>query len=148
MYTIQEVSQKTGLTAHTLRFYEKEGLLGAVKRSESGFRQYTDDDLDILSGICCLKNTGMSLREIARFLELSREGDSTLRQRVELLEAHRKKVLTQMEQMQTHLEKVTRKLACYTEMLRLYESRSSMIPEDFAAKEDNSTSSPGRTAHP
>lgn len=126
MYSIQEVSQKTGLTAHTLRFYEKEGLLGSVERSESGFRQYTDDDLEVLGGICCLKNTGMSLREIARFLELSREGDQTLRQRVDLLEAHRNKVLAQMEQMQTHLDKVTRKLDYYTEKLRAYEGPGKM----------------------
>ena len=125
MYSIQEVSEKTGLSAHTLRFYEREGLLGSVERSKSGFRQYTDEDLEILSGICCLKHTGMSLREIARFMELSREGDQTLRQRVALLEAHRNKVLAQMEQMQSHLDKVTRKLSCYTERLRAYEGSGS-----------------------
>ena len=122
MYSIQEVSRKTGLSTHTLRYYEKEGLLGLVERSRSGFRQYTDADLEVLSGICCLKNTGMSLQEIARFLKLSREGDSTLQERVELLQAHREKVLARMEELQTHLDKVTGKLNIYSEKLRAYES--------------------------
>ena len=95
-YSIQEVSEKTGLSAHTLRYYEKESLLPGVERSSSGFRQYSDADLELLGGICCLKNTGMSLREIARFMQLTKEGDSTLRQRCGLLEAHRGKVLARM----------------------------------------------------
>ena len=64
MYSIQEVSQKTGLSAHTLRYYEKEGLITGVERSRGGFRQYTDEDLEALGLVCCLKNTGMSLQEI------------------------------------------------------------------------------------
>ena len=123
MYTIQEVSRKTGLSAHTLRFYEKEGLLGLVERSPSGIRQYSDADLELLGGICCLKNTGMSLREIARFMQLAQEGDSTLRERVALLQSHREKVLARMEEMQSHLEKVTGKLRCYSEKLEAYENR-------------------------
>lgn len=123
MYSIQEVSKRTGLTAHTLRYYEKEGLLPGVERSPSGIRQYSDGDLEVLSGICCLKNTGMSLREIARFMQLIRDGDDTLRQRVELLRAHREEVLARMEEMQSHLDKVTRKLAVYSEKLQAYEGR-------------------------
>ena len=123
MYSIREVSEKTGLSAHTLRFYEKEGLLSRVERSSSGIRQYSDADLELLGGICCLKNTGMSLREIARFMQLSQEGDCTLRERVALLRAHRDEVLARMEEMQSHLDKVTRKLDCYSEKLRVYEAQ-------------------------
>ena len=71
MYSIREVSEKTGLSAHTLRYYEKEGVLRGVDRSQGGFRQYTDDDLESLGLVCCLKNTGMSIQEIARFMELT-----------------------------------------------------------------------------
>ena len=122
MYTIREVSEKTGLSAHTLRYYEKEGLLGLVDRGPSGFRQYSDEDLEVLGGICCLKNTGMSLQEIARFLALSRQGDRTLRQRMEMLRAHRDKVLARMAEMQNHLDKVNAKLARYGRMLEDYET--------------------------
>ena len=121
-YSIQEVSEKTGLSAHTLRYYEKEGLLPGVERSSSGFRQYSDADLELLGGICCLKNTGMSLREIARFMQLTKEGNSTLRQRCALLEAHRGKVLARMAEMQSYLDKVTRKLNWYCERLKDYET--------------------------
>ena len=121
MYSIQEVSRKTGLTAHTLRYYEKEGLIPGVERSQGGFRQYTDEDLERLGLICCLKNTGMSLQEISRFMALAREGDQTLRERCELLKKHRDTVIARMEEMQRHLEKVTWKVNYFTEKLAEYE---------------------------
>ena len=123
MYTIREVSEKTGLSPHTLRYYEKEGLLSDVERSSGGFRQYTDEDLEALGLICCLKNTGMSLQEITRFVELTRGGDQTLKGRVELLRVHRENVLARMEQMQKYLDKVTWKLNYYSERLKQYEQR-------------------------
>ena len=123
MYTIREVCEKTGLTAHTLRYYEKEKLLPNVGRSAGGFRQYTDEDLETLGLICCLKNTGMSLQDISRFMALTREGDQTLRQRYELLVRHRETVLERMEEMQKHLDKVTWKVNFYSEKLREYEGK-------------------------
>jgi len=123
MYTIQEVSRKSGLSAHTLRYYEKEGLLRSVERSHGGIRQYTDEDLEALGLICCLKNTGMSLQEIARFMALTREGDQTLRERVSLLEKHQKRVIARMEEMQKHLDKVTWKLHFFSDKLQDYEQK-------------------------
>ena len=122
MYSIQDVSNKTGLSTHTLRYYEKEGLISGVERTQGGFRQYTDEDLERLGLICCLKNTGMSIQEIARFVQLTHEGDHTLEERVELLRAHRERVLERMEEMQKHLDKVTWKLNFVTEKLRVYEA--------------------------
>ena len=123
MYSIQEVSKITGLSAHTLRYYEKEHLITGVERSQGGFRQYTDEDLEALGLICCLKNTGMSLQEIARFVELTREGEHTLRERVELLREQRDNVIQRIEEMQKYLEKVNCKLNCFTEKLEAYESQ-------------------------
>ena len=123
MYSIQDVSKKTGLSAHTLRYYEKEGLIAGVERTQGGFRQYTDEDLEALGLICCLKNTGMSLQEISRFVNLTREGEQTLRERVELLREHRESVIARMNEMQKYLEKVTWKLNFFTEKLRAYEAR-------------------------
>ena len=99
MYTIREVSQKTGLSAHTLRYYEKEGLIDGVARTGGGLRQYTDEDLEVLGLICCLKNTGMSLKRILRFMELTRKGDHTLKERVELLRSHRESVIAHIREM-------------------------------------------------
>ena len=123
MYTIQDVSKKTGLTAHTLRYYEKEGLITGVERSQGGIRQYTDEDLERLGLIRCLKNTGMSIQEIARFVQLTHEGDHTLEERVELLREHRERVLERMAEMQEHLDKVTWKLNIFSEKLRAYQEK-------------------------
>ncbi len=69
-YTIKQVSERTNLSAHVLRYYEKEGLLFNINRSTSGIRSYTEDDLEWLGLICCLKNTGMSLiQEMNKHLE-------------------------------------------------------------------------------
>ena len=124
MYTIQDVSEKTGLTAHTLRYYEKEGLLTGVERSRGGFRQYSDEDLERLGLICCLKNTGMSLQEIARFVALTNEGEQTLRERVEMLREHRESVIARMDEMQRYLDKVTWKLNFFSGKLKEYEARN------------------------
>ena len=123
MYSIQEVCRKTGLTAHTIRYYEKEGLLTGVARSAGGFRQYSEEDIEWLGLICCLKNTGMPLQEIARFVQLAHQGDRTLEERVELLKEHREKLIARMEEMQKYLEKVTWKLNFFSEKLRAYEAR-------------------------
>ena len=122
MYSIQDVSLKTGLSAHTLRYYEKEGLISGVGRSQGGFRQYTDGDLERLGLICCLKNTGMSIQEIARFVRLTHEGDHTLEERVALLRAHRDQMLERMAEMQKYLDKVNWKLDFFTEKLHAYEA--------------------------
>jgi len=121
MYSIHEVCARTGLTAHTLRYYEKEKLLPSVSRSAGGFRQYSEEDLDTLGVICCLKNTGMSLKDISRFMALAREGDQTLRERSKLLKQHRDTVIARMEEMQKYLDKVTRKVNYYSERLAEYE---------------------------
>ena len=122
MYSIQEVSKRTGLSAHTLRYYEKEGLISGVQRTPGGFRQYSDEDMEALGLICCLKNTGMPLQEIARFVALTRQGNHTLAERVEMLRSHRENVLSRMEEMQKHLEKVTWKLNFFTQKLEDYQN--------------------------
>ena len=121
MYSIQEASKKTGLSAHTLRYYEKEGLLSSIERTAGGFRQYTDEDMESIGLICCLKNTGMPLQEIARFVQLTHEGEGTLKERVELLRTHRENVISRMEEMQKYLDKVTWKLNYFSEKLSAYE---------------------------
>ena len=121
MYSIHEVCARTGLTAHTLRYYEKEKLLPNVSRSAGGFRQYSEEDIEALGTICCLKNTGMSLQDISQFMALAREGDQTLRERCELLKKHRDAVIARMEEMQRYLEKVTWKVDYFTEKLAEYE---------------------------
>lgn len=124
MYTIQEVSRKTGLSAHTLRYYEKEGLLAGVERTQGGIRQYSDEDLEALGLICCLKNTGMPLQAISRFMKLTQKGEFTLKERVELLREHKDNVQAHIDELERYLEKVSQKLQHYTDMLNAYETRT------------------------
>jgi DNA-binding transcriptional MerR regulator len=113
-YTIKQVSEKTALSPHVLRYYENEGLLPSISRSRNGIRRYTEHDLEWLGLICCLKNTGMSIKQIRVFVELSLEGDKTLKQRVEMLKEHKRLVEARIAEMQAHLEKVTKKIGKFS----------------------------------
>jgi DNA-binding transcriptional MerR regulator len=123
-YTIKQVSEKTSLAPHVLRYYEHEGLLPSVGRSRSGIRRYSENDLEWLGLICCLKNTGMSIKQIKNFVEMSMAGDKTLKQRCELLEEHKKTVETQIQEMQKHLRKVTLKIEKFTKQYQDYAGRT------------------------
>ncbi|MCE5343824.1 MAG: MerR family transcriptional regulator [Eubacteriales bacterium] len=113
-YTIKQISEKTSISPYVLRYYEKEGLLPHVSRSDNGFRFYSEEDLEWLGLICCLKNTGMSLKQIKAFVDLSAEGKDTLKQRCEMLVEHKRNVENQVQEMQKQLEKVSRKIVCFT----------------------------------
>ncbi len=120
-YAMKDVIEKTGLSAHTLRYYEKQGLLPAIERTQGGIRIYSDADLETLGLICCLKNTGMSLAEIAHFIRLTGEGPHTLRDRCEMLEKHQQAIREHIAEQQKYLEKVTCKIKCFSEKLEEYE---------------------------
>ncbi len=96
-YTIKDASQKTGLTIPTIRYYETEGLLPYVKRSETGNRMFCDDDIEWLNLICCLRSTGMPVRYIKKFIGMCLEGDSTIDNRLEMLTEHEKYINEQLE---------------------------------------------------
>jgi DNA-binding transcriptional MerR regulator len=119
-YTIKQVSEKTSLPPHVLRYYENEGLLPSVARSRSGIRRYSENDLEGLALICCLKNTGMSIKQIKNFVELSVEGEKTLKERCDLLREHKRHVEDQIREMQKHLEKVTGKIEHFTRQYEKY----------------------------
>lgn len=125
-YSVKTVAQKTNLSPHVLRYYEKEGLLPHIARSKSGIRRYTDADLEWLGLICCLKNTGMTIKQIRDFVNLSQQGPETLKARCELLLAHKKEVEVHIEEMNRHLEKVSHKIAYYTEQYEAYSKEKTL----------------------
>ena len=83
-YTIQQVSKMTRIPATTLRYYDKEGLLPFLERTESGYRRFSDVDLASLQIVQCLKSARLSIEEIRQFSEWVHEGDSTLQKRLDL----------------------------------------------------------------
>ncbi|MGB2579464.1 DNA-binding transcriptional MerR regulator [Elusimicrobium simillimum] len=112
-YTIAQVAEIYGLTAHTLRYYDKEGLLPFVDRTDSGIRSFKESDFEWLSIITCLKQTGMPVRQIREFIELCQKGDSTVGQRLELFKQQKKNIEQQMALLNKHLEKVNFKIWYY-----------------------------------
>jgi DNA-binding transcriptional MerR regulator len=125
-YTIRQVSEKTSLPPHVLRYYENEGLLPSISRSRNGIRRYSDNDLEWIGLIRCLKNTGMSIKQIKIFVELSVKGDRTLNQRVEMLREHKKNVEAQIQEMQKHLQKVTFKIEKFSKQYEKYAAEVSL----------------------
>ncbi len=116
-YTIGQVAKKMGLTAHTLRYYEKEGLLPFIKKNGSGLRIFSDNDIGWLELIECLKGTGMSLKGIKQYIDWYIEGDSTLEKRLEMFKQQKVNLEEQMLQLQKHMEKINYKIAYYSEII-------------------------------
>ena len=104
-YTISEAAQKTGLPPSTIRFYDKEGLLPNIKR-KNGIRVFEDMDLRLMGLLTCLKNTGMPIKRIRDYVELTSKGDEILQERYEIIKAQRQFVLDQIEQLQYYLEEL------------------------------------------
>jgi DNA-binding transcriptional MerR regulator len=117
-YSIAEVAEKTHLTPHTLRYYEKEGLLPFVDRSDSGNRHFQDKDLEWLELICCLKNTGMSIKKIKEVISLYLEGDDTLDIRREIFICHRAEVINQIAELEKNLDKINCKINYYDKICK------------------------------
>ncbi|WP_308635219.1 MerR family transcriptional regulator [Paenibacillus silvisoli] len=114
-YTINEVARKFGLTAHTLRYYDKEGLLPFVERTPSGNRRFTDEDLNWIALICCLKDTGMPIKEIKTYSEWALKGKDTVDERKRMLIEHRLEVVRQIEQLQHNLKLIDDKIGFYND---------------------------------
>lgn len=96
LYTIGEMSRLTGVPASTLRYYEQEGLLPCVERSGGGIRMFTEADYERLMIIDCLKQSGLTIREIRDYMSLAAEGDASLEQRLSLFRRRRAAVEGQM----------------------------------------------------
>ncbi|EST23985.1 MerR family transcriptional regulator [Streptomyces roseochromogenus] len=112
-YTISEVVVFTGLTAHTLRWYERIGLMPHVDRSHTGQRRYSNQDLDWLDFVTKLRLTGMPVADMVRYAELVREGESTYGERRELLESTRRDVLNRITELRDTLAVLDRKISFY-----------------------------------
>lgn len=104
IYTVGEMAQRVGVAPSTLRYYDKEGLLPFVRRSQGNIRMFRESDIAWLSVIECLKQTGMPIREIKKFVDWCMEGDATIPERLDLIDRQREAVLRQMAQLQETLD--------------------------------------------
>lgn len=116
--SIADAALEAGLTPDTLRYYERDGLLlRSVGRSSTGHRRYTDDDLRWIAMITRLRATSMSIRDVRRYADLVRAGAGNETERLDLLRAHRRKVLAQLANVQEHLGAIDRKIGIYTDVV-------------------------------
>lgn len=114
--TIADAARASGLSVHTLRYYERAGLIGGVDRASSGHRRYSEADMEWVEAIRCLRASGMPIARIRRYYELVRTGGHE-HERLALLEEHREAVRAQLAEAQGHLAFVERKIAIYEELL-------------------------------
>lgn len=111
-YTISEIAEKMGVSVHTLRFYDKEGLLPFVDRV-NGRRVFKDEDFAWLRIISCLKNTGMPLKEIRQYMELCQLGDASLQERQEMILRQKRSIEDQIRSLQENLKLIEYKAWYY-----------------------------------
>ncbi|HLZ63354.1 MAG TPA: MerR family transcriptional regulator [Ktedonosporobacter sp.] len=124
--TIQQVAEMTGISAYTIRFYEKSGILPRIQRTGGGIRQFTEADVTFLLFLIELKRTGMSLEEIAEFtedgclLERLQQGDipgQPIEKRVAILRKHEQRLYEQQRQLDYLLSAVAQKIQFYEQCL-------------------------------
>ena len=132
-YTIGEAAQRMHLSAPTLRYYDKEGLLPFVDRSAGGARMFMESDFEWLRLIECLKSTGMPIRDIKQFIDWYMEGDTTLPQRRDMFYERRRAVEAQIETLQATLDMIDYKCWYYDTAVAAGSSRAlqTLKPEEL-----------------
>jgi DNA-binding transcriptional MerR regulator len=119
---IKEVAEITGLSPHTIRFYEKSGLLPKILRSDKGVRQFTESDVNFIQFVSSLRKSGLSLQIIAEYakdgcnlerLKGKNYSAETIQRRVSILESHRKKLVEQRRELDMLIDAVNQKLQFY-----------------------------------
>ena len=114
--SISQAAERTGLSTHTLRYYEREGLMiGGVDRASSSHRRYTDADLVWVDFLTKLRSTAMPISKVREYVDLVRLGDSSTQARLALLVAHRETVLAQLAEMTQSLAAIDHKIDLYRE---------------------------------
>lgn len=114
--TISEVEEQTGLSAHTLRYYERIGLMAPITKGLRGHRRYDKDDLGWITLIKRLRSTDMSIKEMQHFAELVRQGDATISERRKLLEKHQIELQQKLVDIEETLSLLDHKVTTYRNM--------------------------------
>lgn len=115
--TIKEVSEKYNISADTLRYYEKVGVIKPVTR-KNGIRQYGDKEIDNIEFVVCMRNAGISIEALVKYIKLFDEGDQTASQRKQILIDEREKLKIKLDEMNKAMDKLNYKIdVYYSEML-------------------------------
>lgn len=126
---IAEVSKQFDISADTLRYYERIGLLSHVHRNESGIRDYGEQDLARIRFVKCMRGASVSIEALLEYMELFEGGDATLGARKAILEEEREKVRERMAEMQAGLDRLDYKIAHYDDLIVKAEQKMAGEPE-------------------
>ena len=113
VYTVGEMAKMLGVSASTLRYYDKEGLLPFVERSSGGIRMFQESDIEWLQVIGCMKKAGMSIKDIKQYIEMALQGDETIGLRLDMFRRQREALKAQMEELRHAMEMVEYKCWYY-----------------------------------
>jgi len=116
--TIAEVSKKYDMTADTLRYYERIGLIPPVPRTKGGIRDYDEDSCRWIELMKCMRSAGVQIEALIEYVALFRQGDSTIEQRKAILVEQRDQMVARMEEMQRSLDRLNSKIEGYDQGLR------------------------------
>ena len=132
LYTVGEMAKKLDVAPSALRYYDKEGLLPFVERSQSGIRMFKDSDYEWLQIINCLKKTGMPLKDIREFIYMAMAGDETIDERLELFKKQKKVIENKIAELQDTLNTLNFKCWYYQ---TAKDSDSTSVPRNMSIEE-------------
>ena len=112
--TIQQVAKETGLSVHTLRYYERIGLIPPVERAPNGHRRYSEDDIGWIGFLNKLRATGMPISKMKQYADLQQQGQDTLAERLALLKEHRREVKKRIQELNDNLTMIESKIEHYS----------------------------------
>lgn len=121
--TIAEVSKRFNLSADTLRYYERIGLIPPVNRNASGIRNYTEEDCNWIHFIKCMRSAGLSIEVLVEYVGMFQQGTSTIKARKELLIEQRSQLAEKIKEMQQTLERLDKKIDGYEERVLIKEEQ-------------------------
>ena len=116
--TVKEVCEKYGITADTLRYYERVGVIPIVGRTKGGKRDYREQDIGWVENAICMRNAGLPVEMLIEYVRLFQEGDGTFQARRDLLAEAREEILGQLSKYQATLDKLNYKISRYDEAIR------------------------------
>lgn len=118
MYTIKEVAEKMNVSEHTLRFWAKSGLFPFVERDENNIRRFSESDLNWVKIVKCLRSVGTENKAVKKYIELCIAGDSTIRERYEIIKATKLKAEEQMAELKRQIEVLNYKESYYRDLIK------------------------------
>ncbi len=111
--TIKQVSEKYNISQDTLRYYERIGIIPPVRRTSGGIRDYSDEDLSWVGLVICMRNAGMPINALTKYVKLCIKGDSTIPARLDLLRSQREKLLDQRSKINDTIDRLNYKIERY-----------------------------------